>query len=135
MRRYASMQTMLWGLALALVSGSAWAGLDMDSGQWRLELSGLSGVHSGSTDRSGDFLMLGTVEYEIPASPRCTLGLRLLPLLLYNQSDEPSGGLFSGTRERRHAVGRRRRASRPFLYEEGHVSRLFRGGERRADWP
>ena len=71
------------------VAAPAGAELDFDAGQWRLELSGLSGVHSGSTDRSGDLLITGTVDYEFPATEHTTLGLRLMPLLVYGQ-DTPN---------------------------------------------
>lgn len=65
-------------------SGSAFGELNLKEGMWRLELSGLTGVYSGSTDRGGDFTLTGAVEYEIPAGTRTTLGLRLLPLFLYD---------------------------------------------------
>ncbi len=72
-------------LAFLALSTSAWAELDFDAGKWRLELSGMGGVHSGSTDRSGDTLITGTLDYEFPASGHTTLGLRLMPLLVYGQ--------------------------------------------------
>lgn len=70
-----------------LLSGNAAAELQFNEGHWRIELSTGLGIHSGSQDRSGDVLVTGTVEYEFPATPRTTLGLRLLPLLFYVQDD------------------------------------------------
>lgn len=74
-------------LAVGLV-GAAGADLKFDQGRWRLELSGSAGIHSGSTDRQGDVLATGSLEYEFPASKRTTLGLRLLPLFMYAQDDD-----------------------------------------------
>lgn len=83
MGRQASMGALaVVALVMAL---PAWGELDFEAGKWRLELSGLSGVHSGSTDRSGDLLVTGTVDYEFPATEHTTLGLRLMPLFLYGQ--------------------------------------------------
>ena len=61
--------------------------LQCDQGRWRLELSGAMSADSGSESRQGDFTLLGAAEYEVPASSRVTLGLRLLPIFLY----EPDG--------------------------------------------
>ncbi|MBI2423697.1 MAG: acyloxyacyl hydrolase [Candidatus Hydrogenedentes bacterium] len=66
---------------------AARAGLDLEEGHWRVELATTYGIHSGTTNRSGNVLTTGTVEYEIPATPRTTLGLRLMPLFLYTQDD------------------------------------------------
>ncbi len=87
----------VWGggmvlLALLLVAPSALGELAFADGQWRLELSGMSGLHMGSRDRSGDLLVTGTVDYEFPASSRCTLGLRLMPLFFYEQDNGDSNG-------------------------------------------
>jgi hypothetical protein len=62
------------------------AGLNMDEGLWRVELNNDFGVHQGSRDRSGDYSVNAVVEYEIPATPRATLGLRMLPLFVYDQN-------------------------------------------------
>lgn len=74
------------GLSL-LWSAPAHAGLDMKEGRWRLELNNDFGVHQGSRDRKGDYSANGVVEYEIPATPRTTLGLRVLPLFFDIQND------------------------------------------------
>lgn len=70
------------------ISIGASADIQFDQGRWRLELSGSAGIHSGSTDRQGNVLATGSLEYEFPASKRTTLGLRLLPLFLYAQDDD-----------------------------------------------
>jgi hypothetical protein len=66
----------------------AHAGLQLDEGMWRIELNNDFGVHQGSRDRSGDYGLIGFVDYEVPASSRATLGLRLMPLFVYTQDDE-----------------------------------------------
>ena len=73
--------------------GAASAEMNFAEGKWRLELSGLTGIHSGSADRGGDWTTTGAVEYEFPATSRVTLGLRVLPLFLYDSDgdDEKHG--------------------------------------------
>lgn len=66
----------------------------MEEGMWRLELNNDFGVHQGSRDRSGDYSFNGIVEYEVPATPRTTLGLRLMPLFVYTQDDENDHRIF-----------------------------------------
>lgn len=63
----------------------AYSDIQWREGSWRLELSGGPGVNFGSGDRDGDFLIKGTVEYEVPATPHLTLGLRMLPAFVYGQ--------------------------------------------------
>ena len=75
-------------LFLLGMGGSALAEMRFDEGRWRIELNGAAGIHSGPNDRKGDFLLTGAVEYEFPATQKCTLGLRLLPLFVYSQ-DRP----------------------------------------------
>jgi hypothetical protein len=68
-------------------------------GSWQLELSGGPGTKLGSSDRTGDLLFKGTVEYEIPATKHLTLGLRLLPLFVLEQdgaSDDTVYGAGAG---------------------------------------
>lgn len=72
-------------LAAVATSAPAYAGLNLDEGMWRLELGNSFGVHQGSQDRSGDYNVIGFADYEVPATARTTLGLRLMPLFLYNQ--------------------------------------------------
>lgn len=79
---------MVAGAALLLCAAPASAGLDMKEGMWRLELNNDFGVHQGSQDRSGDYSINGIVEYEVPATPRTTLGLRLMPLFAYSQDGD-----------------------------------------------
>lgn len=84
------------GLAMAVFvfCGPASAGLDLDAGMWRLELNNDFGVHQGSRDRSGDYSLNAVVEYEVPATSRTTLGLRLMPLFLYAQDDNRESNLL-----------------------------------------
>lgn len=63
---------------------------------WRLELSGGPGVYSGKAHRSGDWMTKVTVEYETPMTERLTLGLRLLPALLYEQDGRGEETVWGG---------------------------------------
>ncbi|NLV44822.1 MAG: acyloxyacyl hydrolase [Candidatus Hydrogenedentes bacterium] len=63
------------------------ANAGFENGSWRLELSGGPGFTVGGRDREGDYLLKGTVEYEIPTTPHLSLGLRILPLFVYGQDD------------------------------------------------
>ncbi|HDP34595.1 MAG TPA: acyloxyacyl hydrolase [Candidatus Hydrogenedentes bacterium] len=65
-------------------------------GRWQLELSGSAGIHSGSSDRSGDYMLKGLVEYEVPFAPRWTLGLRALPVFVYEQDDRGEDTVWGG---------------------------------------
>lgn len=58
---------------------------DFSDGNWRLELSGGTAWNSGGTDRDGDILATVAAEYEFLVARRLSLGLRLLPLLIYTQ--------------------------------------------------
>jgi hypothetical protein len=71
-----------------LLAMPAHAGLDLEEGMWRLELNNDFGVHQGSRDRAGDYSLSGSVDYEVPATSRTTLSLRLMPLFLYTQNDD-----------------------------------------------
>lgn len=82
------LRLVLTALVAAGLASAAGADIKFDQGRWRLELSGSAGIHSGSTDRGGDILATGSLEYEFPASKRTTLGLRLLPLFMYAQDDD-----------------------------------------------
>ncbi|MBP8131023.1 MAG: acyloxyacyl hydrolase [Candidatus Hydrogenedentes bacterium] len=93
-------------LASLLAAATAGADVTFSEGHWRLELSGGAGIHSGSTDRQGNTLVTGSVEYEFPATARTTLGLRLLPLLIYDQDDYATavgGGIGLSGRLYQHA--------------------------------
>lgn len=74
-------------LFMILCAFYADAGMQWGDGLWRLEISGGPGITSGGTDRDGDLLLKGTLEYEIPAAPHLSLGLRVLPLFVYDQND------------------------------------------------
>ena len=75
---------------------SARGEIKFDEGRWRLELTGASGVHQGSRDRSGDESASLTVEYEFPAARRLTLGLRVTPLFMYDDPDHTVWGAGAG---------------------------------------
>jgi len=75
-------------LAMAPQAAQAESGSRFQDGAWRAELTTSFGVHSGSQDRDGDLMFVGTLEYEIPTTPRTTLGLRLMPLLVYVQDND-----------------------------------------------
>ena len=55
-------------------------------GLWRVEASSFAGLKSGRKSRTGDFNVNGTVEYEIPAGNRSTVGIRVHPLFLYEEN-------------------------------------------------
>ncbi len=85
------------------------AGLQLDEGMWRLEINNDFGVYQGSRDRSGDYGLTGFVDYEVPASSRITLGLRLMPLFVYTQDGEDEDyrilrNLFHDRRENNDTV-------------------------------
>lgn len=84
-------RSFFYGLIVAggvsvLCSLPASAGLNMKEGLWRVEVNNDFGVHQGSQDRKGDYSVNAVVEYEIPATPRATLGLRIMPLFFYDQN-------------------------------------------------
>jgi hypothetical protein len=98
------MRRSTFGVMTILMSGVLFAAtaageIRFSEGSWRLELSGLGGIHSGSYDREGDFLVNGAVEYEFPATSRCKLGLRLLPLFLYDQDSDGRDGQRNDDRD------------------------------------
>ena len=84
------------GIGFAVSPFPAYAGLQLDEGMWRLELNNDFGVHQGSQDRSGDYGLIGFVDYEVPATSRATLGLRLMPLFVYSQEEHGDDRLFEG---------------------------------------
>jgi hypothetical protein len=57
-------------------------------GHWRVEASAMFGVHSGSTNREGDYVLSASIEYEMPAWKRATFGLKFIPVLLYHDDRE-----------------------------------------------
>ncbi len=80
-------RTVLLALVVAMITLPVAAEAAWCDGKWRVELTGGTGIHSGGSDRSGDYMLRAAVEYEIPATARCTLGLRLLPLFVYEQNE------------------------------------------------
>jgi len=83
-------------LVAVLVAMVAPGALAEGKGNWRLQLSTQMGVASGSVDRDGDVLVSTTVEYELPATPHITLGIRLLPVFYYGQDEQDRGRLRDG---------------------------------------
>lgn len=75
-------------LLILVIQENARGEMRFNEGRWRIELSGAAGIHSGPNDRKGDYMVTGTVEYEFPATQKCTLGLRLMPMFIYGQ-DHP----------------------------------------------
>ncbi len=65
-------------------------------GAWRLELNNGMGIYSGACDRDGDYMLTGVVEYEKPLSGRLALGLRLMPLFVYEQEGRGEDTLYGG---------------------------------------
>lgn len=80
----------------------AMAGIDMKEGMWRLELNNDFGVHQGSRSRKGDYSVNAVVEYEIPATSRATLGLRVMPLFVYDQNNSDGYRYFKGIFDDNH---------------------------------
>lgn len=78
---------LLTGLLSLALGAPAHGDIRFKDGHWRLELSGAVGVHQ-RRDRTGDRMVTGIVEYEFPATARATLGLRLLPLFVYDEDDD-----------------------------------------------
>lgn len=112
--------------AAALVVSVAASANPLGDGHLRLELTGLTGIYSGSTDRGGDHALMGAVEYEMPMTPRLSLGLRALPLFIYEQGDAPwksntdtVRGLGFGLAGRLYAVKQEQRGL--FAEVSGHM--------------
>ncbi|MCK5861018.1 MAG: acyloxyacyl hydrolase [Candidatus Hydrogenedentes bacterium] len=76
------------------------AELQWCDGKWQIELSGSIGIDSGKVDRSGDYMLRAMVDYEVPFADHVTLGLRALPLFVYEQDEDTvwGGGLGLGLR-------------------------------------
>ena len=90
------------------------------AGLWRLELTGAAAMSTGQRSRSGDSMIVGTVEYEVPATGRLALGLRLLPFLLYNQDDgDTVYALGTGITTRIYFLKDKYRG--PFIEGEAHA--------------
>jgi len=105
-RLFPTIFNIVFAVALCAIALPASAGLDIEEGKWRLELNTDFGVHQGSRDRSGDFGFNAVVEYEVPATSRTTLGLRLMPLFLYTQDDTREHDFLSRVfDEQRHEDG------------------------------
>ena len=53
-------------------------------GRIRLELSGFAGTDSASEPRSGDFSLMGSIEFQGPITKRITIGPRLIPRMKHD---------------------------------------------------
>ncbi len=74
------------GMGLAFLF-AAWCPVALAEGGWRLELSGGTALDSSNLDRSGDLLITGYLDYEIPTTSHTTLIIRTMPLFVYEQQD------------------------------------------------
>jgi hypothetical protein len=81
---------------LFFAASAANGGMQFSQGWWKAEVTGGLGLDITTIDRGGDILGTIVVEYEFPAGSRFTLGLRLIPLLLYEQDEDETiwGGGF-----------------------------------------
>ncbi len=84
----------LCGFVLASIPAAA--ELQWRDGRWQLELSGAAGIDSGSSDRSGDYMLKAMVEYEVPFASHLSLGLRALPLFVYEQDERGEDTVWGG---------------------------------------
>ncbi len=82
------------GLVVSLAPGAFAGDAGFRDGHWRTEIAVGTGVDSGSTDRAGDILVVGSVEWEFPVTDHIALGLRLLPLVTYAQDNEHNDDWF-----------------------------------------
>lgn len=89
--RKAHVACVAMGVVMASYALPASGGLRFEDGRWRLALSGLDVVKSGSHAYNGDPCFTASIEYEFPAYPHGKLGLRL-PLLYLPAAE----GLFGG---------------------------------------
>ena len=72
------------------------AELQWREGRWQLELAGSTGVDSGGEKRTGDYMFKAMLEYEVPFSSHLTLGLRTLPLFVYEQEERGEDTVWGG---------------------------------------
>jgi len=116
-------------LALGLACGPAQAGLNLEEGRWRLELNNDFGIYQGSQDRTGDYGLIGFVDYEVPATSRATLGLRLMPLFVFDQSDKSDRRPF-----RRHLSERKGEGETVWGGGVGVVGRIYQVKDEYRGW-
>lgn len=83
-------------LFLAFSTTTVHAAEGSRSTKLNLELSGGPDIELGGTDRSGDFLLKSIVEFEKPVGSHFSLGLRLLPLFLYEQKNRGDDTVWGG---------------------------------------
>lgn len=74
---------------------------EWQAADWRLELSALTGVHSGRREREGDYTGAIAVDYELPFTSdakvldRSTFSFRLRPLMYYHQDNFEPDDIFA----------------------------------------
>lgn len=68
---------------------------DWHDGRVKLEVAGLTGLHSGRRHRVGDRAVRTTVEYEIPLVKHLTVGGRVMPFMFWNENGEGEGDIFA----------------------------------------
>lgn len=86
------MNRMLLVMALTVggfgVSEAHAGGLSMEDGRWRLEIQGVVGTNIGKGKHTDDHYAVVELEYEMPIAERWTFALKVLPLLIMDQSDD-----------------------------------------------
>lgn len=104
----------------------------LDDAAWRLEITGSGGLpaSSESSDRGGDGMLTGTVDYEIPIMAYGALGLRMMPLFLYFEDQgDVIWGAGGGIAPRLYTVKNEQRG----FYIEGEALVLLHDNKFRGD--
>lgn len=70
------------------------ADLDWNDGQNRLELHGMAGTKRGGKSRSGDVTLMGSVEREFPLYKKLSVGLRAIPVFVYDEDAHEGHTIF-----------------------------------------
>ena len=77
--------TVIFACDMFLPQSAAAKGFQFEDARWRVELNAVTGTYSGKTDRKGDFLATGYIEYECPVLRRSTFGFKFYPLFIYSE--------------------------------------------------
>ncbi len=104
----------------------------LEDAAWRLEITGSGGLPASSetSDRGGDGMVTGTVDYEIPIMAYGALGLRLMPLFLYfEEQGDVIWGAGGGIAPRIYTVRNEQRG----FFLEGEALALVHGNKFRGD--
>ncbi len=62
----------------------------------RVELTTMTGFHSGRRSRSGDYAIRSNVDYEIPIVEHLTIAPRIIPLMYYNENGDGDNNIWAG---------------------------------------